>query len=170
MGTGLTICLLRAVLMEQKCVEIIGLGERGRAAGEAQPLTWWKPNGNNCRCFDRAYMIAHNKHPVFFRSNLHQIAALCWNRLFRCPLFGCWHLALWFTQSKLSFFIPDKQSRAAALEGLTGVKKGVVKQDILPPLSLLFSLFITLLFLFVFVFASEKASKFCFSRNGSLAH
>lgn len=83
MGAGLTICLLRAVLMEQKCVQIIGLGERGRAAREAQPLTWWKPNGNNCRCFDRAYMIAHNKHPVFFRSNLHQIAAL------RCAETGC---------------------------------------------------------------------------------
>ncbi len=124
MGAGLTICLLRAVLMEQKCVQIIGLGKRGRAVWEAQPLTWWKPNGNNCRCFDRAYMIAHNKHPVFFRSNLHQIAALRWNRLFRCPPFACRHLTLWFTQSKLSFFIPDKQSRAGALEGLTGVKKG----------------------------------------------
>lgn len=169
MGTGLTICLFRAVLMEQKCVQIIGLGERGRAAWEAQPLTWWKPNGNNCRCFDRAYMIAHNKHPVFFRSNLHQIAAQCWNQLFHCPLFGCRHLALWFTQSKLSSFIPDKQSRAAAFGRFDRCKKAVVKQDILPPLSLLFSLFITLLFLFVFI-QSEKASKFCFSPNGSLAH
>lgn len=105
MGASLTICLLQAVLMEQKCVQIIGLGERGRAAQEPQPLTWWKPNGNNCRCFDRAYMIVHNKHPVFFRSNLHQIAVLCWNRLFRCPPFGCRHFTLWFTQSKLSFFL-----------------------------------------------------------------
>ncbi len=39
MGAGLTICLLRAVLMEQKCVQIIGVGERGWAVREAQPLT-----------------------------------------------------------------------------------------------------------------------------------